>query len=176
MINYQLYDKFNGQKLLPKLSKLLNDFSNTKDKLSKNYKNLDFESFENYSIITLENNIIAFSSILQRKIWPSNTVRIFNRMWRNKTYSWNSPTFGILSKLMYNHQIDYCKKNNYDFVFLSTEKTPRHFQRWLKQANEYDGGWNFCNEKKRVCNGPEHQCVQHIIYKNISNTNELFPL
>lgn len=172
MINYQLYDKFNGQKLLPKLSKLLNDFSNTKDKLSKNYKNLNFESFENYSIITLESNIIAFSSILQRKIWPSNTVRIFNRMWRNKSYTWNSPTFGILSKLMYNHQINYCKKHNYDFVFLSTEKTPRHLKRWSQQANQHDGGWSMLDRKINVT----PNSVQWIVYKNLTNTKESFPL
>lgn len=173
---YQVYDKFNGQKLLPQLNKLLNDFSNTKDKLSKNYKNLDFDSFENYSIITLEENIIAFSSILQRKLWPSNTVRVFNRTWRNKIYSWTNPTFGIISQLMYDHQINYCKKNNFDFVFISTEKTPKHLKRWMMQANEYDGGWNFCDDKKRVCNGPDKQCVQWIIYKNIKNENVPLPL
>ena len=49
-------------------------------------------------------------------------VRIFNRFWRNKKFKWINPTFGILSKLTYNHQIKYAKDNGFDFVFLSTEK------------------------------------------------------
>ena len=55
------------------------------------------------------------------------------------------------------------------------QKKPRHFTRWLEQANEYDGGWVYCDDKKRVCSSPD-KCVQWIIYKKISETNETFPL
>ena len=117
---YQVFDKFTGQKLLPELSLLLNEFSDTNDKLHKNYKDINFNNFENYTIITHKNSIVSFSSILQRDIWKKNTVRIFNRFWRNKKFKWVNPTFGILSKLTYNHQIKYAKDNGFDFVFLST--------------------------------------------------------
>ena len=173
---YQVFDKFNGQKLLPELSLLLNEFSDTNDKLHKNYKDINFNDFENYTIITHKNSIVSFSSILQRDIWKKNTVRIFNRFWRNKKFKWVNPTFGILSKLTYNHQIKYAKDNGFDFVFLSTEKTPKHFTRWLEQANEYDGGWIYCLDKKRVCSGSPDKCVQWVIYKKVSDTNETFPL
>ena len=119
---YQVFDKFNGQELLPELSLLLNEFSETDDKLHKNYKDVNFNEFENYTIITYNNSIVSFSSILQRDICKKNTVRIFNRFRETKNLSAN-PTFGILSKLTYNHQIKYAKDNGFDFVFLSTEKT-----------------------------------------------------
>ena len=85
---YQVFDKFTGQKLLPELSLLLNEFSDTNDKLHKNYKDINFNDFENYTIITHKNSIVSFSSILQRDIWKKNTVRIFNRFWRNKKFRW----------------------------------------------------------------------------------------
>ena len=86
-----------------------------------------------YSIIVCENKIVAFSSILNRNYWPKNVARIFNRFWRNKNYSWSNPTFGILSQLMYDHQVEYCRDKGFDYVFLSTDKTPRHLQRWSQQ-------------------------------------------
>ena len=39
---------------------------------------INFNEFENYTIITYNNSIVSFSSILQRDIWKKNTVRIFN--------------------------------------------------------------------------------------------------
>ena len=34
----------------------------------------------------------------------------------------------------------------------------------------------YCDDKKRVCSGSHDKCVQWIIYKKISETNETFPL
>ena len=102
---YQLYDKQSGQKFIPELTSLLNEFSKSNDKLAANYKDINFDNFLNYSIIVCENKIVAFSSILNRNYWPKNVARIFNRFWRNKNYSWSNPTFGILSQLMYDHQV-----------------------------------------------------------------------
>ena len=56
-----------------------------------------------------------------------------------------------------------------------TEKTPRHLIRWSQQANQYDYGWLMCDEKKRVSK-KEHEGLQHIIYKNLTDTKESFPL
>ena len=172
---YQLYDKQSVQKFIPELTSLINENSKSNDKLAANYKDINFDNFLNYSIIVFENKIVAFSSILNRNYWPSNVARIFNRFWRNKNYSWSNPTFGILSQLMYDHQVEYCKEHGFDFVFLSTEKTPRHLIRWSQQANQYDYGWLMCDEKKRVSK-KEHEGLQHIIYKNLTDTKESFPL
>ena len=63
---YQLYDKQSGQKFIPELTSLLNEFSKSNDKLAANYKDINFDNFLNYSIIVCENKIVAFSSILNR--------------------------------------------------------------------------------------------------------------
>ena len=54
---YQLYDKQSGQKFIPELTSLLNEFSKSNDKLAANYKDINFDNFLNYSIIVCENNI-----------------------------------------------------------------------------------------------------------------------
>jgi len=169
---YQLYDKISGQKYTKELTSLLNEFSNSNDKLANNYRDVNFDDFLNYSIIVCENKIVAFSSILNRNYWSKNVARIFNRFWRNKNYSWSNPTFGILSQLMYNHQVKYCEDEGFDYIFISTEKTPKHLQRWSQQANQYDGGWSMLDRKINVT----PNSVQWIVYKNLTNTNESFPL
>lgn len=169
---YQLYDKQSGQKFIPELTSLLNEFSKSNDKLAANYKDINFDNFLNYSIIVCENKIVAFSSILNRNYWPKNVARIFNRFWRNKKYSWSNPTFGILSQLMYDHQVEYCRDKGFDYVFLSTDKTPKHLQRWSQQANQHDHGWLMLDEKVNVT----PNSIQWIVYKNLTDTKESFPL
>ena len=73
------------------------------------------------AIVVYEDEIIAFASVLDRDIWPKNISRIFNRLLRNKKFEWENPTFGIISKLIHDYQIEYCKKIGKDFVFISIE-------------------------------------------------------
>ena len=42
---YQLYDKQSGQKFIPELTSLLNEFSKSNDKLAANYKDINFDNF-----------------------------------------------------------------------------------------------------------------------------------
>ena len=161
------YKVLNKQSYLPfkdKLFELFNSFSQTKDKLKDNYKieNLEFNNFR---------------EVLDRDIWPKNSSRVFNRLLRNKKFNWTNPTFGIISKLIHDHQIDYCKGIKKDYVFISIEGNKRlYLKRWVEQANKYSPGWVLCEEKKKVANGNSDKCIQHVIYKKISNTNEFFLL
>ena len=174
------YKVLNKQSYLPfkdKLFELFNSFSQTKDKLKDNYKieNLEFNNFKEVSIIICKEEIVAFASVLDRDIWPKNSSRVFNRLLRNKKFNWTNPTFGIISKLIHDHQIDYCKSIKKDYVFISIEGNKRlYLKRWVEQANKYSPGWVLCEEKKRVTNGTSKSAIQHVIYKKISNTNESF--
>ena len=177
-----LYKVLNKQTYLPykeKLEFLLDSFSKSNDKLSRNYtpKNIDIDSLDDITLIVYEDNIVSFSSVLSRPIWPKNTSRIFNRMFRNKQFNWSNPTFGIISKLTHDHQIEYCKSIGKDFAFLSIEGRKRNYlKRWTEQANEYSPGWTLCDDKKWVCKGPKQTCLQHITYKKLSSNNITFPL
>jgi hypothetical protein len=119
---------------------------------------------------------VAFASVLSRSIWPKNTSRIFNRLLRNKRFEWKNPAFGIISKLVHDHQIAYCKSVKKDYVFISQETKKLWLRKWVQQANEYNSGWTICDEKKKVTNGNSSGSIQHIAYKKISNTNQLFLL
>ena len=173
------YKVLNKQSYLPfkdKLFDLFNSFSQTNDKLKHNYTidNLQFEESKEISVIVYKKEIVAFASVLDRDIWPSNTSRIFNRLLRNKKFEWKNPAFGIISKLIHDHQISYCKSINKDYVFVSQETKLLYLKKWITQANQYSPGWVLCEEKKRVTNGTSKSAIQHVIYKKISNTNESF--
>ena len=176
---YQVFNKHTYLPYKEQLDLLLDKFSKSNDKLSINYSpdRIKFDSLDDITLIVYKDNIVSFASVLSRPIWPKNISRIFNRILRNKKFDWVNPTFGIISKLTHDHQIKYCKSIGKDYVFLSIEgKKRKYLQRWTKQANEYSPGWSLCDDKKWVETGPPKNCLQHIIYKKISDTNEPFPL
>jgi len=176
---YQVFNKHTYLPYKDKLNLLLDKFSQSNDKLSKNYtsEKIKFDSLNDITLIVYNDEIIAFASVLYKNIWPKNICRIFNRILRNKEFDWVNPTFGIISKLTHDHQVKYCKSIGKDYVFLSIEgKKRKYLQRWTKQADEYSPRWTLCNDKKWVCKGIPESCLQHITYKKISDTNEPFPL
>lgn len=173
-MTYQIYNKHTFVKYKPVLDKFLIEFSNSNDKLAKNYE-LDYSEFDDITLIMRDEELIAFSSILKRKIWPDNSRRIFNRLIRNKSVEWNDYTFGTISKLMHDEQIKYCQENGVDFVFLSIQGRKKNWlKKWVFEANKYSPGWIQLDGLIRVCNGSAESCIQHIAYKNISGTEKLF--
>ena len=64
------------------------------------------------------------------------------------------------------------RDKGFDYVFLSTDKTPKHLQRWSQQANQHDHGWLMLDEKVNVT----PNSIQWIVYKNLTDTKESFPL
>lgn len=173
-MTYKVYNKNTFTKYKHILDEFLNDFSNSKDKLAKNYQ-IDYSDLDEITLIMKDDHLVAFSSILRRDIWPENSRRIFNRLVRNKNLSWNDQTFGTISKIMHDEQIKYCQKNGVDFVFLSIQgKKKNWLKRWVEQANNYSPKWIQLDGMVRVCNGSAENCIQHIAYKNISGTEKLF--
>lgn len=173
-MTYQIYNKNTFVKYKPVLDQFLSEFSNSNDKLAKNYR-IDYDDLDEITLIMKNNELIAFSSVLRRDIWPENSRRIFNRLVRNKNLLWNDKTFGTLSKIVHDEQIKYCQKNGVDFVFLSIQgKKKNWLKRWVEQANIYSPEWKQLPGMVRVCNGKPESCIQHIAYKNISGTEKLF--
>jgi len=173
-MTYKVYNKNTFTKYKHILDEFLNDFSNSKDKLAKNYQ-IDYSDLDEITLIMKDDHLVAFSSILSRDIWPENSSRIFNRLVRNKNLSWNDQTFGTISKIMHDEQLKYCQKNGVDFVFLSIQgKKKNWLKRWVEQANNYSPKWIQLDGMVRVCNGSAENCIQHIAYKNISGTKNRF--
>lgn len=171
---YQIYNKHTFVKYKTVLDKFLIEFSNSNDKLAKNYE-LDYSDFDDITLIMRDEELIAFSSILQRKIWPDNSRRIFNRLIRNKSVEWNDHTFGTISKLMHDEQVKYCQENGVDFVFLSIQGRKKNWlKKWVLEANQYSPGWIQLDGMVPVCNGNPKNCLQHVAYKNVSGTEKLF--
>lgn len=173
-MTYEVYNKSNYQKYKPILDQFLDEFSNSNDKLAKNYQ-INYTDLDEITLIISNNEVVAFSSILSRDIWPSNSRRILNRLVRNKKLPWSDQTFGTISKIMHDEQIEFCKKQGIDFVFISMEgKKKNWMKRWVNQANAYSPGWVQVPGMCRVCNGPPKSCMQNIAYKNISESLDKF--
>ena len=176
-MNINEFEVFNKTNFLPYKSKLDNFFDQVtkgSDKLAKNY-DIDYNELDDLTLIVHKGEIVAFSSVLYRNTWPKNCRRILNRFIRNKSLEWTDNTFGTLSRIMHDKQIEFCKENKIDFVFLSMQGNKRnYFKRWSQQANLYSPGWVQVDGMIKVCNGTPANCVQHIVYKNITNTPEKF--
>jgi hypothetical protein len=174
-INYDLWNKHNFFPWKEKLDEFFKNFVNGDHKLKLNY-NINYDDFDEITLLTVDDKIAAFSSVYHRNIWPSNIRRILNRFIANKEVEFKSTTFGILSKIIHDVQIEYCKNNQIDFVFISMEgQKSRFISHWTKLANEHCFGWVHPDGFYKVCNGQSKSCLQRISYKNISGTKSEFP-
>jgi len=175
-MNLMVYNKATFEPWREKLDVFFQQFTASQDKLAKNYK-INYDELDDLTLITSDEHIIAFSSVLGRDIWPSNCRRILNRFIRNKDLEWQDRTFGTLSRIMHHAQIDFCKKQGIDFVFLSIQgKKKNYLKRWTQQANAEDPDWTQPDGMFKVCNGTPANCIHHITYKNISGTDKEFPM
>jgi len=173
-MSFEIFNKSNFASFKPKLDNFFAEFTKSQDKLAQNYK-INYQELDEITLIIKDKEIVAFSSVLYRDVWPNNSRRIFNRLIRNKSLPWSDRTFGTISKIMHDEQINYCKKNEIDFVFLSIQgKKQNWLKRWCNQANMYSPGWKQLPGMVRVCNGRPESCIQHIAYKNISGTDKKF--
>lgn len=175
-MNIFVYNKKTFEPWKEKLDTFFRTFTASQDKLASNY-DIDYDELDEITLITNESEIIAFSSVLKREGWPNNSRRILNRFIRNKDLNWQDNTFGTLSKIMHDAQIEYCKKQDVDFVFVSIQgKKKNYLKRWTQQANVHSSGWVQPDGMFRVCGGKPINCVQHLTYKNISGTDKEFEM
>lgn len=175
-MNLMVYNKKTFEPWRDKLDKFFTLFTVSEDKLSGNYY-INYDELDEITLITNENDVVAFSSVLKRDIWPNNSRRILNRFIRNKNIKWEDKTFGTLSKIMHDSQIQFCKKNSVDFVFVSIQgKKKNYLKRWTQQANAHSNGWIQPQGMFKVCNGKPINCVHNLTYKNISGTSQEFEM
>ena len=172
----KIFNKDNFHPWKDKLDYFFNLVVNGKDKLAKNY-NIDYDELDELTLITYEEEIVAFSSILGRDTWPSNVRRVLNRFVRNKNLEWTDSTFGTLSKIMHDEQIKYCEENNIDFAFISIQNNKRNYvKRWTAQANIYSPLWIQVNGMVRMTDGKPINAIQHVTYKDVKGLNREFPM
>jgi hypothetical protein len=172
----KVFNKSNFHSWEEKLNHFFNLVVNGTDKLAKNYT-INYDELDELTLITYEDKIVAFSSILGRDTWPSNVRRVFNRFVRNKELEWSDNTFGTLSKIMHDEQIKYCENNNIDFAFLSIQNSKKNYvKRWTTQANLHSPLWVQIDGMVRMTDGKPINSIQHVTYKDVKGLNRNFPM
>lgn len=149
------------------------------DVRSKNYsqQRMNIDSLDEITILYHNREVVAFSSLYHAPFYPRGVARVLNRTWKAPSFRWQKPAYHIISQLMLRTQLDVAYKNNYDFVFLSTEGLRnRWWERWVAGANQDFPGWVIHPEMVKVCTGPYRSCWQSVVYKPLKDFSTEFPM
>ena len=156
---------------LEKINEIIKSVVNSKkDEYWKNY--IDYKIGDQTAITLLldNNDIVAFSSIVNKKFYGENVYRIFNRFLINQDYreSGGSKTYFGEHRFfeMINQQYLYVQQLNPKFVFMSRQ---RKNTRWLnyyfdKFNKTYGADFVVSKNQYRICDGSDYDCCQTLIY------------
>jgi len=142
----------------------LNDYEfNDSDRLSDNYKDIDWFNLDAISIYERAGKIIGFSSITHRsQYFEKGECRILNRYYE-------SPEMRRTSKIiaddhvceMTMQQLDTAKKLGYTKAFISRCRSPRHLKKFVDTMGaKTNTEWNMEHKKVAVCNPAIEECWQ----------------
>lgn len=146
----------------------LKKIEDSNDRYKDNYARKRFNIFEqeDMSVIYVENELVAFSSVYSSSVYPDNTYRILNRFWKDDLVRWD----GYVSITMLRHQLSVLEKINADCGFISAQG---HRKRWMKNwiDRAIAKGFNFkqINGMVKVCNGSYKNCWHNVGYISMNN-------
>ncbi len=151
------------------------------DPLSYNYSrlNFNFSEQEAFSIGYKNNNPFLFSTIFRRAQWPLGAYRILNRTWKVERQTHLSKSVDQLFLDMIQCQISWLKENREDFkiAIITREHNSRNTLTSLAQSlNIGNDKFQLYNKRVWVCNGPEKNCFQDILYTGDSKVLETWKL
>jgi len=155
-------------------NKILISSDNKKENYS--YKNFNLNHQEFISIVYVNNEIAAFSSLYNRPEW-GNVSRIINRCYISKSFRKNSfKSRDILTRQMFEHQIQQAKLLNKDFVFISRQYPSFG---WLADILSNPGEYIWkskIDSLYKVCNANNINCWQHVAYCKLALNDSSFTL
>ncbi len=137
---------------------------NESDRLANNYKDIDWLDLEAISIYEREDQIVGFSSLIQRKLYFSeDEVRILNRYYECPEMRRTSKIIGddhICQ--MVQQQLEIAKSLGYKKAFISRCRSPRHLKKLVTAIGEKTNTkWNMLDEKVAVCDPKHDECWQY---------------
>ena len=147
--------------MLRKLKEIKFDES---DRLSANYKNLDWFGFEAISIYERDGNIIGFSSIVHRpEYFEEGECRILNRYYESAEMRRTSKVIAddhVCEMAM--QQTHIAKELGFKKAFISRCRSPRHLKKFIENMSEKTRTkWQMEEEKVAVCNPEVDECWQY---------------
>ena len=134
----------------------------------KNYskKYFDFNQVLDVSIVYENANIVGFSSILGRTIFPAGSCRVLNRFWKAPAIRRFERYHRLLGKLMLDTQMAKAKDLGFECCFISMErKNVSWLTKWVHEVNLASDGldWKVLPQRVLVCDDDKSpQCWQFV--------------
>lgn len=151
-------------------TKLREDIINSSDPKRFNYapQRLDISAVDEMSVVFFRDQIIAFSAMISRPIFPANTARVLSRFWKTPEIRGITKSYWFLSKLMLEAQLRTARKRGHSAVFISTEGMRRKWiSRWAVEASSDDSTWELMPNLGRVCTDNFRECWQNIAFTKL---------
>lgn len=164
--------------LYPDITQELNEFMRSvseNDRLSNNYKNLDYFDYPFVSVTKRNNEIIATSTGYTTSLYPNNCIRILNRYYRN-------PTSRLLITKEYarptelacvEQQLEMAKRLNFDVAIITRDRAKRQFVKFTDALSSKGSQvWEVTDDKCLVTtNHNNPRAWQYIGYTKFRNLN-----
>ena len=161
---------------ISKISDVINSVVSKKtDEYWKNYQNFNIKDNIAITLVLDEDNLVAFSSIVNKKFYGDNVYRILNRWLLNDNYreTGGSKTYFGEHRFfeMIHQQYLYVQQLNPKFVFMSRQRKNTRWMNWYFDKFNKTYGTDFIVSKNqyRICDGSEYDCCQTLIYPKEMN-------
>ncbi len=151
-----------------------NSFDNILDKIQKsndpnklNYtpKRFPLDEQEEVTLLLYKNEVVAFSTLFHRDIFPDRVSRALNRMWKDPSIRFLDRPYWVVSRKMLLPQIEAAKSLNKKAIFISVQgERSNWLRRWVSEAKKDIPGWQIASGVRKVANGDDPLCWQHVAY------------
>lgn len=122
--------------LYPDATKELNEYmrvvSESNDRLSDNYKDLDYFNFPFVTTVKRNNKIIECGTGYTCPVYPKNCIRVMNRYYRAPTSRpFLTTEYARPSKLaVIEQQLEMAKRLNFDVAMITRDRAKRHLAKF----------------------------------------------
>ena len=143
------------------IKKLKNFHFDNDDRLAYNYSKLNWFDCEAISVYRRQREIVGFSSIGHRpEYYDAKEIRILNRYYESKAMRRTSKVFADDHVCeMVKQQLKMAKKLGYEKAFISRQRSPQYFKKFIKTMSEkMKQNWILEKKKVPVCDPKNADC------------------
>ena len=141
-----------------------------KDRLARNYTNINWFDYEAISLYRRNRKIVGFSTMNHRpQYYENGEVRILNRYYEGPEMRRTSKVFADDHVcVMVKQQLKLAKKLGYVKAFISRQRSPVYFKKFIRTMAEKTGqDWIIEKGKVAVCNPDKEDCWQYKAWINL---------
>ena len=155
----------------PDILRVLKSYEfDSKDRLSRNYQSINWFDYEAISLYRRNRKIVGFSTMSHRpEYYADGEIRILNRYYEAQEMRRTSKVFADDHVcLMVKQQLKLAKKLGYTKAFISRQRSPVYFKKFIRTMAEKTGqDWVIEKDKVAVCNPEVQDCWQYKAWINL---------